>query len=63
LLYGLESEERSDAPLLELIPTSIEALADYIYSIGVSNMAMITPRDQDDLYRCQPHLAPVAAIL
>jgi hypothetical protein len=37
------------APLLELTPRSIEALADRLYSIGISHVVAITPRDQADL--------------
>jgi hypothetical protein len=37
------------APLLELTPRSIEALADRLYSLGITNLVAITPRDQADL--------------
>jgi hypothetical protein len=36
-------------PLLELTPRSIEALADRVYSLGVSQVITMTPRDQSDL--------------
>jgi hypothetical protein len=37
------------ASLVELTPRSIEALADRVYSLGVSHVITMTPRDQSDL--------------
>jgi hypothetical protein len=36
-------------PLVELTVRSIEALADRVYSLGVSQIVAITPTDQADL--------------
>jgi hypothetical protein len=37
------------ASLVELTPRSIEALADRVYSLGVSHVITMTRRDQSDL--------------
>jgi hypothetical protein len=37
------------APLVELTPDSINLLADRLYSLGISNVAIFDQRDRSDL--------------